>query len=127
MLRGILKRESLVFNSFQKLIDPIILISIYNILFKKTNFFSAGQISFYVIINFIQNSNRIYESHRIKNLFNIIPKIFYICSSLTIFNLFLIDLNNTFDNSTFIGFFILCFGYLFFHHFLIRLFLRRIR
>ncbi len=126
MLRGILKRESLILNNIQKLIDPIIIIFIFKILFKKTDFFSFSQILFFLIITLVLNINRIYESHRIKILLTIIPKIFYISSSLTIFNLFFMDLNNI-DKSPFIGFFILCFGYLFLHHFIVRFFLRRIR
>ncbi len=126
MLRGLLKRESIILSNFQKLIDPIILIIIYSIVFEKAEFFSISQIFFFPIITFVLNINRIYESHRIKILFNIIPKIFYICSSLTILNLFFMDLNNI-DNSTFIVFFTLCFGYLFLHHFILRFLLRRIR
>lgn len=121
-----LRNKSININIFQGLIDPIIIILFYINIFHNNKISLSLDIFFlFFVISLIFNLNGLYESYRIKNLSDLIPKIFFITCSLSIVILFFSGFNANFTNLTAIKFFLLSLIYLYFHHFLIRIVLRR--
>ena len=128
MFRGLLKTRSKDLNNLQRIIDPIIIIFIFNItLGKEGGFLNINNFIAIFINAIILNANKIYQSYRIRNLINIIPLIIFVSSTLTIINLFIRELISPLNGTYIFKVFYYTFIYLFIHHFLLRYLLRRIR
>ena len=128
MFRGLLKTRSKDLNNLQRIIDPIIIIFIFNItLGKEGGFLNINNFIAIFINAIILNANKIYQSYRIRNLINIIPLIIFVSSTLTIINLFIRELISPVNGTYIFKFFSYTFIYLFIHHFLLRYLLRRMR
>ena len=128
MFRGLLKTRSKDLNNLQRIIDPLIIIFIFNIaLGADSGFLNINNIIAFFINAIILNANKIYQSYRIRNLINIIPQIIFVSSTLTIINLFIRELISPLNGTYIFKVFYYTFIYLFIHHFLLRYLLRRMR
>ena len=126
--RGVLNSRSKDINILQKFLDPFTLTFFFQILinneYKIFNFLSLVLFIFYALI---LNYNQIYESYREKILLNLIPKIFFITTATSLLSILINNKVITFQSSQFIKFSFATFAYLFFHHIVLRTFLRYLR
>ena len=126
--RGVLNSRSKDINILQKFLDSFILTFFFQILINNEyqifNFLSLVLFIFYTLI---LNYNQIYESYREKILFNLIPKIFFITTATSLLSILINNKVITFQSSQFIKFSFATFAYLFFHHIVLRTFLRYLR
>ena len=126
--RGVLNSRSKDINILQKFLDSFILTFFFQILinneYKIFNFLSLVLFIFYALI---LNYNQIYESYREKILLNLIPKIFFITTATSLLSILINNKVITFQSSQFIKFSFATFAYLFFHHIVLRTFLRYLR
>ena len=127
MFRGILKTRSKDINNFQRIIDPLFISAAFCKIFNNNIYID---LKFFLIFFFslsILSANKLYDSYRIKNLINLIPNIFTLSVLITIIAPLIQFHNYYFTSFQLIIFFSLCFLFLFFHHFILRLFLRYLR
>ena len=126
--RGLLKSRSKDINTIQKFLDPFILTNFFQIFindeYQIFNFLSLVLFIFYAAI---LNFNLIYESYREKILLNLIPKIFFITTSISFITILINNEFINFQSSKFIKLNIATFVYLLFHHIVLRTFLRYLR
>ena len=126
--RGLLKSRSKDINIIQKFLDPFILTNFFQIFindeYQIFNFLSLVLFIFYAAI---LNFNLIYESYREKILLNLIPKIFFITTSISFITILINNEFINFQSSKFIRLNIAIFAYLIFHHIVLRAFLRYLR
>ena len=128
MLRGILETRSADINNFQKFIDPFVLVNLSFLVFKDNQIVVDINYLIIFLIDFlVLNFSKIYISYRIRSLLNIIPRIIFITTFLSLINTFLVAYSSLVVNSEIIKFFTLTFIYLFFHHFILRYLLRYMR
>ena len=127
MIRGFLKTRSVDINNIQKIIDPLFLSIIFCKVFNNYIFFNFRFFLIFLISLTVLNLHKIYDSYRIKDLKNLIPTILYISSLITISCSFFPLYKTSLTNFKLFIFFSFCFSYLFFHHFVLRLFLRYTR
>ena len=128
MLRGLLRNRSKDIDILQKFLDPFVLANISFLLFNRNGLtINLNFLILYFLYFIILNFNKLYESYRFKNINSIIPRIIFICSSLTIINLFFNIYDSKLENSVLINFFLLASSYLISHHYILRAFLRFIR
>ena len=127
MLRGFLKTRSIDINYVEKIIDPLNLSFIFYFIFSYKIFFDPNTIIFFFVSFIILNLNNIYESYRIKNLNDLLPNIFSISALISLFTIFLQLNKSNLNRYVIVIFFSLSFLYLFFHHYILRLFLRYLR
>ena len=91
MLRGKFREYSFIIKNSQRFIDPFILVSLAFLLFNDNKIvFNFNYFIIFLIDFFVLNFNDIYESYRIDNLNKLIPQIFFISSSFTLINCFLL-------------------------------------
>ena len=127
MLRGFLKTRSVDINNFQRIIDPLFVSAFFC---KISNGIFYCDFKFFLIFFFslsILSANKLYDSYRIKNLINLLPNIITSSALITIAAPFIEFNNYDFTSFQLIILFFLCFLFLFFHHFILRLFLRYLR
>ena len=128
MLRGILKTRSVDINNFQRFIDPFFLANLFFWLSNDRGF--SINLNYFLVLGLnylILNYYNLYKSYRIKNLINIIPDIFFISCTISFTSIILKTRNISFEDYKLISFFTLCFSFLFFHHYVLRKFLRILR
>ena len=125
---AILKTTSNKISKLQKFFDPFLLVNIFFLVFNN------AEIKFtliYFLIFFsnllILNSRKIYNSYRIDKLSKIIPDLLFISALVTIISSLIGRFESISIYYDLIRVFAFTFLYLFFHHFLLRLFLRFIR
>ena len=127
MFRGILKTRSKDINNFQRIIDPLFISAAFCKIFNNNIYIDFKFFLFFFFCVSLLSSNKLYESYRIKNLINLIPNIFTLSVLITIIAPLIQFHNYYFTSFQLIIFFSLCFLFLFFHHFILRLFLRYLR
>ena len=127
MFRGILKTRSVDINNIQRIIDPLILSIIYCKVLNINSFFNLNFFLVFFVNLTILNLNKIYHSYRIRNLNNILPNIFSHSTLICLFAALLNIHKSSLTRFELISFFILCFLYLFFHHYILRIILRYLR
>ena len=128
MVRGKLRENSTKLNQLQKFFDPFFLTNISFLIFNQNQI--TINLNYFIIffINLILlNFSNIYESYRLKNLYRLIPTIFYLSCSLSIFNNIFTVYGENYNNFKLFIFFIICFIYLSIHHITIRILLRILR
>nr|WP_241433956.1 exopolysaccharide biosynthesis polyprenyl glycosylphosphotransferase [Prochlorococcus marinus] len=128
MLRGKLRESSTILNQFQRLFDPFFLTNISFLIFNQNQITINFNYFLIFFINLILlNLSNLYESYRLKNLYKLIPKIFYLSCSISIFNNIFTVFSKNYNNFQLLNFFIYCFLFLVVHHILTRILLRVLR
>ena len=128
MLRGKFREYSFIIKNSQRFIDPFILVSLAFLLFNDNKIvFNFNYFIIFLIDFFVLNFNNIYESYRIDNLNKLIPQIFFISSSFTLINCFLLGYDLFYGTNPLKIFLIISFSYLFLQYYLFRFLLRFIR
>jgi len=126
-LKAILKIKSLDINILQRFIDPFALVIIFFLIKDNGINFSLNYLLLFFINLTILSFHKIYKSYRIKNINETLPNILSASCATSIFSSYLLDPNNFFKDTNFIKLLIISICYLFFHHYLIRAFLRVLR
>jgi len=127
MFRGFLKTYSSDLNNFQRIVDPIILAALFCKVFNNNIVLEFKFFLIFFVSLTVLNLNKIYNSFRIKNLNNLIPRILSISALITLAAAIFEIYESPITRYKLISAFSLCFIYLLFHHYLLRLFLRFLR
>ena len=127
MLRGFLKNNSSDINNFQRLVDPLVLATLFCKVFTNNIVFEFNFFLIFFVSLTLLNFNKIYNSFRIKNLNNLIPILISITSLITLVSPVFEIYEPPLTRYKLMLFFSLCFLYLFFHHYILRFLLRFLR
>ena len=91
MIRGFLKNNSSDINNFQRIVDPLILATLFCKVFTNNIVFEFNFFLIFFVSLTLLNFNKIYNSFRIKNLNNLIDVLSvtinnFICPVCEIYN-----------------------------------------